>query len=64
MYGLHPLLHIGYMLPFKPGENKNSQHVIVPTSRLSKLEKLHENKLIAQDLVTSNQWNKLLWSQN
>jgi hypothetical protein len=28
------------------------------------LEKLHENMLIAHDLVISNQWNRSLWSQN
>jgi hypothetical protein len=32
-------------------------------SRLFKVKKLHENKLIAKDLVTSNQWNGSLWSQ-
>jgi hypothetical protein len=40
VYGLHPLLPTEYMLPFRPGENKNSQLVKVLTSRLSELEKL------------------------
>jgi hypothetical protein len=33
-------------------------------SWLSNLEKLQENQLVAQDLVASNKWNQLLWSQN
>jgi hypothetical protein len=31
---------------------------------MSKLEKLQENWLIAQDFITFNQWNWSLWSQN
>ncbi len=27
VYGLHPLLPTKYLLPSKPGENKNPQHV-------------------------------------
>ncbi len=64
MYGLHPLLLIKYLLPSRPGENKYPQLVRVLTSQLFELEKLQENRLITQDLVISNQWNKSLWSQN
>jgi hypothetical protein len=41
------------MLPSKPNENRDPQLVKVLTNQLSKLEKLHENKLIVQDLVAS-----------
>jgi hypothetical protein len=64
VYGLHPLLPIKYLLPSRPGENKDPQLVRVLPNQLSKLEKLLENRLIAQDLVISNQWNRSLWSQN
>jgi hypothetical protein len=52
------------MLASKPSENKYPQFVKVLISQLSKLKKLHENKLIVQDLVAFNQWNKSLWSHN
>ncbi len=55
---------IEYLLPLRFGENIDPQHVRVLTSRLSKLEKLQDNMLIAQDLITSKQWNRSLWSQN
>ncbi len=64
VYGLHPLLPTKYMLPFKPGETKDPQLVRVLISQLFKLEKLQANRLITHDLITSNQWNKSLWSQN
>jgi len=64
VYGLHPLLPTKYMLPFKPGETKDPQLVRVLISRLFKLEKLQANRLITHDLITSNQWNKSLWSHN
>ncbi len=47
MYGLHPLLPKIYLLPFRPGDNKDPQPIRVITSRLSKLENLQENRLIA-----------------
>jgi hypothetical protein len=62
VYGLHPLLPIEYLLPSKLGENGNPQLVKVLTSRLFELKKLQEIMLIAQDLVTSSQWNRSLWS--
>jgi len=57
VYGLHPLLPTKYLLPSRPIDNKDPQPVRVLTSQLSKLEKLHENRLIGHDLVASNQWN-------
>jgi hypothetical protein len=44
--------------------NIDPQPVRILTSQLKKLEKLQENRLIAQDLIASNQWNKSLWSHN
>jgi len=51
-----------YLLPSRFGENIESQHVKVLTNQLLELEKLQDNKLIAQDLVASNKWNRSLWS--
>jgi hypothetical protein len=52
------------MLPSRFGENINPTHVQILTNQLLKLEKLQENRLIAQDLVASNYWNRSLWSCN
>jgi hypothetical protein len=40
LYGLHPLLPIKYLLPSKPGENRDPQPIKVLISRLFELEKL------------------------
>jgi hypothetical protein len=45
------------MLPSILGEHVDPKHVKVPTSQLSKLKKLQENRLIAHNLVVFNQWN-------
>jgi hypothetical protein len=52
------------MLPSRLSDDRDPQHVRVLTSRLSELKKLQENKLNAQDVVASNQWNRSSWSQN
>jgi hypothetical protein len=39
------------MLPSKPNENRDPQLAKVLTSQLPQLKKLHENRLITQDLV-------------
>ncbi len=39
VYGLHPLLPIEYMLPFKPNENRDPQPIKVLTSQLFELKK-------------------------
>jgi len=44
-----------YLLPSKPGQNHDPTHVKVLTSQLSELEELQENRLVAQDVVASNQ---------
>jgi hypothetical protein len=54
VYGLHLLLPIKYLLPFKLGDNKDPQHVEVWTDWLFELNKLQENMLIAQDLVAQD----------
>jgi hypothetical protein len=38
VYGLHPLLPTKYLLPFKPGENRDPQHVKVLVNKLFELE--------------------------
>jgi hypothetical protein len=40
VYGLHPLLPIKYLLPFKPAKNKDPQLVKILTSQLFELDKL------------------------
>ncbi len=52
------------MLPFKPRQTYDPNHVRVLASRLLKLEKLQENQLVTQDMITFNQWNWSLWFQN
>jgi hypothetical protein len=56
VYGLHPLLPTKYLLPLRPSEHVNPKPIKVLTSRLSELEKLQQNKLIAHDLIAFNQW--------
>jgi len=64
VYGLYPLLPTKYLLPFKPRQTYDPNHVRVLTIRLLKLEKLQENQLVTQDMITSNKWNWSLWFQN
>jgi hypothetical protein len=64
VYGLYPLLHTKYMLPSKPSPIYDPNPMKILTNHLLELEKLHENRLVAQDLIVSNQWNPSLWSQN
>jgi len=54
MYGLHPLFLTEYLLPSKLGENKDPQPIKILTNQLFELKKLHENRLIAHDIVASN----------
>jgi len=51
---------------YHPNEDKNHDptHVRVLISKMSKLKKLEENRLITQDLVAFKQWSLSLWSQN
>jgi hypothetical protein len=52
------------LLPSKPGENRDPQPIRALTNQLSELEKLQDNRLITQEIVISNQWNRSIWSQN
>jgi hypothetical protein len=52
------------MLPSKPSPIYDPNPMKILTNHLLELEKLHENRLVAQDLIVSNQWNPSLWSQN
>ncbi len=58
VYELYPLLPIEYMLPSKPNDNRDPQLIRVLISQLYELKKLQKNKLIAQDPVAFNQWNR------
>jgi hypothetical protein len=46
------------MLPSKPNDNRDPQLIRVLISQLYELKKLQKNKLIAQDPVAFNQWNR------
>ncbi len=54
VYGLRPFLPTKYLLPSKPRQNHDPKLVRVLTNQLSKLEKLQDDQLIAQDLVAFN----------
>jgi hypothetical protein len=45
------------------GEPRNAEPTKILTAKITELEKLHENKLEAQNNVGKNQWNIFLWSQ-
>ncbi len=63
VYGLHPLMPTKYVLPTINGDHKDVEPTRVLTTRIIKLEKLHENKLEVQINVGTNQWNIFLWNQ-
>jgi len=42
MYGLHPLMHIEYIMPIANGNERDNTSMRVLTSRIIKLEKLQE----------------------
>ncbi len=41
----------------------DANHVKILTNRQTKLEKLHNDRLQAEQIVGSQQWNCALWSQ-
>jgi len=45
------------------GNPRNEKPTKILTTKITKLEKLHDNKLEAQKNVGKNQWNIFLWSQ-
>ncbi len=63
VYGLHPLMLTKYVLSTISGDHIDAKPTRVLTTRITKLEKLQENKLETQNNVGANQWNKFMWSQ-
>ncbi len=63
VYGLHPLMLTKYVLLVISGDHIDVEPTRVLTTRIIKLEKLHEKKLEAQNNVGINQWNFLMWNQ-
>jgi hypothetical protein len=63
VYGLHPLMPTKYVLPTISGDQEDAKPTKVLTTRITKLEKLHDNKLEAQNNVGANQWSRFLWNQ-
>ncbi len=57
VYGLHPLMPIGYVFQALTGDHRYPNHVRVLTSNLTQLEKLQNEKLQAQEIVGNKQWN-------
>jgi hypothetical protein len=55
---------IGY-IPYQAisGDHKDVEPNRVLPTKITKLEKLHENKLEVQNNVGANQWNKFLWNR-
>ncbi len=47
MYGLHPLMPIGYIVPIIGGNQRNSTLMRILISRVSELEKLQEVRMQA-----------------
>jgi hypothetical protein len=60
---IHYYLHNTYC-HLNLAKNRYPQPIRILISWIIELKKLQENKLIAQYLITSNQWNKSLWSRN
>jgi len=52
-----------YVLLAIGGDHKYVEPRRLLTTIITKLEKLHENRLEAQNNVGTNQWNKFMWSQ-
>ncbi len=55
---------IGYT-PYQAisGDHKDAEPTRVLPTKITELEKLHDNKLEAQNNVGANQWNIFMWSQ-
>jgi hypothetical protein len=51
-----------YLLLTISGDHKNAEPTKVLITKITKLEKLYENKLEAQNNVGANWWSKFLWS--
>jgi hypothetical protein len=47
VYGLHPLMPIVYVLPVISGDHRDVELTRVLTTKITKLEKLHDNRLEA-----------------
>jgi len=60
VYGLHPLMLIKYVLSAISGDHRNVEPTKVLTTRITKLEKLRENRLEAQSNVRANQWSRFI----
>ncbi len=63
VYGLHLLMPTKYVLLVISGDHIDVEPTKVLTTRITELEKLHENKLEAQNNVGINQWKFFMWNQ-
>ncbi len=63
MYGLHPLMPTKYIVPLVGGNERDNISVRVLTSKITKLEKLLEDKTQTAESTRIQQWNKALWNQ-
>jgi hypothetical protein len=48
VYGLHPLMPIEYILPAISVDDRDIESTKILTTKITKFEKLHENKLEVQ----------------
>jgi hypothetical protein len=63
MYGLHPLMPTGYIIPIVGGDERDNTLMKVLTSRIIELEKLQETRMQVAETIEIQQWNRTLWSQ-
>ncbi len=64
VYGLHPLMPIEYVRLAIGGDHIDVEPTRTLIAKITKLEKLQENVLEAQNHVGANQWNRFVWSQH
>jgi hypothetical protein len=63
VYGLHPLMHIEYILPVIDSNHKEGNLVKILISKVLELEKLHKNILQFKFKLRTQQWNRFFWSE-
>jgi hypothetical protein len=52
-----------YVLLAISGDHRDVEPTRVLIAKITKLEKLHENRLEVQNNVGANQWSKFIWNQ-
>jgi hypothetical protein len=63
VYGLHPLMPTIYVMLTFSGDHKDANIVKIFINQLTKLKKLHNDRLHAKKTIGNQHWNHALWSQ-